>query len=197
MNIESISDKGGKCVILCAPSGAGKTSIVKCLLKHREDLEFSVSACNREKREGEVNGKDYYFLDTESFRQYIEEGKFVEWEEVYEGNYYGTLKSEIERIWEKGNHVIFDVDVKGGLSLTRYFKEKALAIFVKAPSLQVLEERLRKRGTESEEKIKKRMEKAKEEMDYAKWFDEEILNEDLDVACKHAMLMVDTFLDNR
>ena len=191
-----MTDMEGKCVIFSAPSGAGKTSIVKYLLKSRNDLEFSVSACNREKREGETDGKDYYFLSTEEFKERIANDEFVEWEEVYENNYYGTLKSEIERIWQKGHHVIFDVDVKGGLSLTKYFKEKALAIFVKSPSLEILEERLIKRGTESKEKVQKRMEKAKEEIDFAKWFDEEIMNEDLDVACSHAKLLVNTFLDS-
>ncbi len=185
---------GGKCIIFSAPSGAGKTSIVKHLLNVRNDLEFSISACNRERRSNEEDGKDYYFLSTEDFRNKIDNEEFVEWEEVYTDQYYGTLKSEIERIWDKGMNVIFDVDVVGGLSLTKYFKEKALAIFVKAPSVDVLEKRLRGRGTESEEKIQKRLSKAAHEMDYAKWFDVELLNEDLDKACKQAEQMVDAFL---
>jgi guanylate kinase len=190
-----MSDKSGKCIIFSAPSGAGKTSIVKYLLRERTDLEFSVSACNREKRNNELDGKDYYFLSTEEFKKRIENDDFVEWEEVYEGNYYGTLKSEIERIWAKGHHVIFDVDVKGGLSLTKYFKEKALAVFVKSPSLEALEGRLRKRGTESDEKIGKRMEKAKSEIEFSKWFDEEVMNDNLDEACKNALQLVRNFLD--
>ena len=184
----------GKCIIFSAPSGAGKTSIVKHLLKVRNDLEFSISACNRERRPNEEDGRDYYFLDTESFKEKIEKGEFVEWEEVYKDQYYGTLKSEIERIWSKGKHVIFDVDVVGGLSLTRYFKEKALAIFVKAPSIEALEARLRSRGTEDDEKIAKRISKASQEMDYAKWFDVELLNDDLDKACRKAELLINTFL---
>lgn len=184
----------GKCIIFSAPSGAGKTSIVKHLLKVRNDLEFSISACNREKRSDEEEGKDYYFLSTEEFKQKIDNKEFIEWEEVYADQYYGTLKSEIDRIWTKGKHVIFDVDVVGGLSLTRYFKEKALAIFVKAPSVEALEKRLRSRGTESDEKIAKRLGKAKQEMDYAKWFDVELLNDDLAKACREAEMMVGAFL---
>ena len=188
--------KGGRCVIFSAPSGAGKTSIVRYLLQERDDLEFSVSACNRAQREGEIDGKDYYFLSTEEFKKKIENDEFVEWEEVYKDNFYGTLKSEIERIWDKGHHVIFDVDVKGGLSLTKFFKEKALAIFVKSPSLEVLEQRLRKRNTETEEKIQKRMSKASEEITYSQWFDAEIMNDDLEQACSEAKLVVKTFLNN-
>ena len=189
-------EKGGRCIIFSAPSGAGKTSIVRYLLNERDDLKFSVSACNRPRREGEVDGKDYYFLSTKEFKEKINKDEFVEWEEVYKDNFYGTLKSEIERIWDEGYHVIFDVDVKGGLSLTKFFKEKALAIFVKSPSLEVLEERLRKRNTESEEKIRKRMNKAKEEIGYSQWFDAEIMNEDLEVACNEAKLAVKTFLNH-
>ncbi len=184
----------GKCIIFSAPSGAGKTSIVKHLLKVRDDLEFSVSACTREQRPGEEDGKDYYFLSPEAFREKIDFEKFVEWEEVYSDQYYGTLKSEIERIWKGGSHVIFDVDVVGGLSLTRYFKENALAIFVKAPSVAALEKRLRSRGTETDEKIEKRLSKASQEMDYAKYFDVEVLNKDLAKACKDAEVLVDAFI---
>jgi guanylate kinase len=167
---------------------------VKHLLSVRGDLEFSISACNREKRKDEEDGKDYYFLSTEDFKKKIESQEFIEWEEVYQDQYYGTLKSEIDRIWSKGKHVIFDVDVVGGLSLTRYFKEKALAIFVKAPSVEALEKRLRSRGSESDEKIAKRLGKAKQEMDYAKWFDVELLNDDLTKACREAEMMVGAFL---
>jgi guanylate kinase len=186
----------GKCIIFSAPSGAGKTSIVKHLLKVRNDLEFSVSACTREQRPGEVDGKDYYFLSPKEFRKKIDKGEFIEWEEVYEDQYYGTLKSEIERIWHKGKHVIFDVDVKGGLSLTRFFKETALAIFVKAPSVEALEKRLRSRGTETDEKIEKRLAKASQEMEYSKWFDLELLNDNFETACQEAEIIVNTFIKN-
>ena len=186
----------GKCIIFSAPSGAGKTSIVKHLIKVRKDLEFSVSACTREKRADEVEGKDYYFMSPEEFRKKIDAAEFIEWEEVYDNQYYGTLKSEIDRIWASGKNVIFDVDVVGGLSLTRYFKEKALAIFVKAPSVQDLEKRLRARGTESEEKIARRLAKARQEMDYAKWFDVVLLNDNLSKACRQAESMADAFLKN-
>ena len=186
----------GKCIIFSAPSGAGKTSIVKHLLQSRSDLEFSVSACTREGRPEETNGKDYYFLSLEEFKEKISNQEFVEWEEVYQDQFYGTLKSEIERIWKKGHHVIFDVDVVGGLSLTKYFKENALAIFVKAPSTEVLEKRLRSRGTEDDEKINKRLSKAAQEMDYAKWFDVALLNDDFDTACAQAEAMVNTFINS-
>jgi len=186
----------GKCIIFSAPSGAGKTSIVRHLLDVRNDLEFSISACNREKRKNEEDGKDYYFFSTEEFMQKILDKEFVEWEEVYSGQYYGTLKSEIERIWEKGKHVIFDVDVVGGLSLTKYFKESALAVFVRAPSVEALEKRLRSRATEDDEKITKRLSKAAQEMDYAKWFDVEILNDTLSDACREAEKIIETFLKN-
>lgn len=184
----------GKCIILCAPSGAGKTSITKYLLQQELGLQFSISACNRDPRSGEKNGVDYHFLSTEEFKNKIEEDKFVEWEEVYKDNYYGTLKSEINRIWEEGNSVIFDVDVEGGLSLTKHFGEKALAIFIKPPSFEALEERLRGRGTEDEEKIQKRLAKAGKEMEYAKWFDFVITNEDLETAQQETLSLVKSFL---
>ena len=135
------------------------------------NLKFSISACNREKRENETNGVDYYFLSTEEFQNKIDNNEFVEWEEVYQDQYYGTLKSEITRIWEEGHNVIFDVDVEGGLSLSKYFGENALTIFIQAPSIEELEKRLRSRGSETEEKIQKRLKKATQEMSYSKWFD--------------------------
>lgn len=184
----------GKCIILCAPSGAGKTSITKFLLEQDLGLEFSISACNREARENEVNGIDYYFLSTDGFRNRIENEEFVEWEEVYKDNFYGTLATEINRIWNKGNNVIFDVDVEGGLSLTKHFGEKALAIFIKPPSMEALEERLRGRGTETEEKIQKRLEKAEKELSYAKWFDTVILNDNLEDAQQEVLTIVKSFL---
>lgn len=184
----------GKCIILCAPSGAGKTSITKFLLQEDLGLEFSISACNREPRENEVNGIDYYFLSTEGFKNRIDNDEFLEWEEVYKDNYYGTLKTEIDRIWNKGNNVIFDVDVEGGLSLTKHFGEKALAIFLQPPSIEVLESRLRGRGTEDEEKIQKRLEKAEKELSYAKWFDTIITNDDLVTAQQEVLTIVKSFL---
>ena len=184
----------GKCIILCAPSGAGKTSITKYLLNQGLGLEFSISACNREKREGEVDGVDYHFLTTEDFKRRIENDEFVEWEEVYKDNYYGTLKTEINRIWNSGKNVIFDVDVEGGLSLTKHFGEKALAIFIKPPSIKDLETRLRGRGTEDEEKIQKRLAKAEKELEYAKWFDTIIVNENLEDAKQEALNYVKSFL---
>ncbi len=185
-----------KCIILCAPSGAGKTSITKYLLQQNLGLQFSISACTREPRAKESNGIDYNFLSTDDFKKKIEANEFVEWEEVYNDNYYGTLKSEIKRIWEGGNSVIFDVDVEGGLSLTRHFGEKALAIFIKPPSLQDLEDRLRGRGTETEEKIQKRLTKAVKELEYSKWFDHIIVNDDLGDAQQEVLSLVNSFLKN-
>jgi guanylate kinase len=184
----------GKCIILCAPSGAGKTSITKYLLQQDLGLEFSISACNREGRENEIDGVDYHFLSTDSFKSRIDNEEFVEWEEVYKDNYYGTLKSEISRIWNSGKNVIFDVDVEGGLSLTKHFGEKALAIFIKPPSVEALEERLRSRGTEDEEKIQKRLAKAEKELEYSKWFDYIIVNDNLEAAQKEVLSLVKSFL---
>ncbi|MFT7249639.1 MAG: guanylate kinase [Arcticibacterium sp.] len=171
----------GKAIIFCAPSGSGKTTLVKHLLATHDDLGFSISACTRDKRgRNEVHGQDYYFLSIEEFRSSIEADKFIEWEEVYPGGYYGTLKTEIERMWSQGKIVVFDVDVKGGLQLKKYFGEDALAIFVKVPSEDVLEQRLRQRGTESEESLSKRLYKVKFEMTFQDKFDVVLLNDDLD-----------------
>lgn len=184
----------GKCIILCAPSGAGKTSITKYLLQQNLGLEFSISACTRAKRPNEANGVDYYFLNVEEFKNKIEAKAFVEWEEVYANNFYGTLKSEIERIWESGKHVIFDVDVKGGLNLSKHFGKNALAIFIKPPSINELEKRLRNRGTESEETILRRINKATEEMSFEKKFDVSVENNQLDVAQEEVCGIVKSFL---
>jgi guanylate kinase len=171
----------GKAIIFCAPSGSGKTTLVKHLISENKDLGFSISACTRDKRgRNEVHGQDYYFLSIDEFRSSIEADKFIEWEEVYPGGYYGTLKTEIERLWAEGKNVIFDVDVKGGLQLKKYFGDKALAIFVKVPSAEVLEQRLRQRGTESEESLSKRLYKVKFEMTFQDKFDVVLLNDDLD-----------------
>ncbi len=185
---------GGKAIIFSAPSGSGKTTIVKYLVEHNLDLEFSISASTRDRRgRQEIEGKDYYFLSPESFKQKIVNGDFIEWEEVYAGNFYGTLKSEIDRIWSQGKNVIFDVDVKGGLNLKQYFGPKALSIFVKAPSMEILERRLRLRGTESEDSISRRMYKAAFEMTFQDQFDIVLLNEDLEDSCQQAQKIYEEF----
>ena len=184
----------GKAIIFSAPSGSGKTTIVKHLLKKNPDLGFSISASTRDKRgRTESHGKDYYFLSPEEFKRKIDADEFIEWEEVYEGNFYGTLKSEIERIWQGGKDVIFDVDVKGGLNLKKYFGERALAVFVKVPSLEVLQERLNDRGTESAESLSRRLFKAKFEMTFADKFDVVLVNEDLNTSLKEAQKLYDKF----
>lgn len=185
----------GKVIIFSAPSGAGKTTLVKHLLKRDLNLSFSVSACSREKRPSEVNGKDYYFMSKDQFREKIKEEAFLEWEEVYDGNFYGTLKAEIDRIWSKEKHVIFDVDVVGGMNLKKYFKDNALAIYVEAPSIDVLEKRLRSRETETEETIEKRIGKAVEEIKYKKDFDQVIVNDDLEKAKEEAFETVNAYLN--
>lgn len=184
----------GKLIIFSAPSGAGKTTIVHHLLSKKFGLEFSISATTREKREGEVDGKDYYYLSVEAFKQKIENKEFVEWEEVYKDNFYGTLRSEVERIWEKGNHVIFDVDVDGGLNLKHAFGDRALAIFVMPPSLERLRQRLTGRDTETPESVERRMKKAPAEIEKSVDFDKLILNDDLNEAFKKAEIMVRDFL---
>jgi guanylate kinase len=166
----------GKLLIFSAPSGSGKTTIVKNLLAKWKNLEFSVSACSRSMRAGEVHGRDYYFLSPQEFRVKIEKNEFVEWEEVYNGSYYGTLKSELERIWKKGNHVVFDVDVIGGLNLKKQFGDRALSIFIMPPSIEELRLRLERRGTETPDSLAIRIGKAKEEMAYAQEFDKVIIN---------------------
>lgn len=184
----------GKCVIFSAPSGAGKTTIVRHLLEHIVELEFSISACSRDPRPNEEHGKDYYFLGVDGFKAHIESDAFVEWEEVYTNNYYGTLRSELIRIWEAGKTVIFDVDVIGGLNLKSFFGEQALAVFVQPPSYDVLEERLRARSTETDEKIAMRLAKAKEELSHAPRFDHILVNDDLDKACHDARSLVSHFI---
>lgn len=184
----------GKCIIFSAPSGAGKTTIVHHLLKEVSSLEFSVSACSREPRTGELDGKDYYFLGIEGFKSKIAEDAFVEWEEVYTNNFYGTLKSELERIWSQGKTVIFDVDVVGGLNLKKFFGESALAVFVQPPSFEALEHRLRFRSTESEEKITMRLGKAKQELERSPEFDYVLLNDDLTKACVEAKNVITKFI---
>ncbi|MFL5728645.1 MAG: guanylate kinase [Cytophagaceae bacterium] len=186
----------GKLIIFSAPSGSGKTTIVKHLLDTNPNLGFSISACTRDKRgRNEEHGKDYYFLTPEEFKKRIDNNEFVEYEEVYQGAFYGTLKSEIERVWATGKHVIFDVDVKGGLNLKKYYGDKALAIFVKCPSMEVLEQRLRSRKTETEDSISTRLFKVKFEMSFENKFDVTLVNSDLDQALKDAKKLVDDFID--
>jgi guanylate kinase len=185
----------GKCIIFSAPSGAGKTTIVHALLAAQLGLEFSVSACSRDPRPNEVDGKDYYFLGIEGFKQRIESDAFLEWEEVYTDNFYGTLKAEIERIWSAGHAVIFDVDVVGGLNLKRIFGNQALAVFVQPPSKEELEKRLRYRSTETEDKIQQRLRKAGQELSRANEFDVILVNEDLKVAIEQAKSLVTSFLE--
>lgn len=184
----------GKAVIISAPSGAGKTTLVNKLLKAKLPLLFSVSACSRAPRDGEEDKKDYYFLSIEEFKEKIKAQDFVEWEEVYKGNFYGTLKKEIERIWEEKKHVVFDVDVVGGISLKEYFKENSISIFIKPPSMEVLSKRLKKRNTEDRESIKNRLEKSFEEMKSIDKFDKIIVNDELNISTKNIIETVEKFL---
>jgi len=183
----------GKLVIFSAPSGAGKTTIVHHLLSKDFKLEFSISACTRAQRPGEVHGKDYYYISLEEFKKSISLDEFVEWEEVYKNNFYGTLKTEVERIWKSGHHVIFDVDVDGGLNLKKAFGDRALAVFVMPPSLESLRERLEQRETETPESITRRMGKAPIELQKSVLFDKVILNDDLESAFAKAEEIVGEF----
>lgn len=187
-------NQNGKLIIFSAPSGAGKTTIVHHLLSKFPDLEFSISATTRRPRGEEEQGKDYYFISQTDFLHRIAQKEFVEFEEVYSGTFYGTLRGEIERIWANGKHVIFDIDVIGGLHLKRKYDGKALAIFVQPPSLEVLIERLSGRGTDSEEKLQERYAKAEKELAYAPQFDMILKNHELDLACKEAEKLVTDFI---
>lgn len=187
----------GKALIFSAPSGSGKTTLVKHLLKIHPEISFSISACTRDRRgRNEDNGKDYYFMTPEEFKEKIDNDEFIEWEEVYPGNFYGTLKSEIERIWSEGKHVIFDVDVKGGLSLKQYFAEKALAVFVKVPNMEVLKERLNDRGTETEGSLSQRLFKARFEMSFEEKFDIILVNEKLEDSFSKAENLYSSFVNS-
>ena len=184
----------GKAIIFSAPSGSGKTTLVKYLLDNNPDLGFSVSASTRDRRgRSEQEGKDYYFLSPEEFKRKIDKNEFVEWEEVYAGNFYGTLKSEIQRVWSAGKNVVFDVDVKGGINLKKYFGDKALSVFVKVPSLDVLAERLKDRGSESEEDLSRRLFKVKFEMAFEDKFDVVLVNDNLEDSKKRAQQLYDDF----
>jgi guanylate kinase len=190
--------KKGKLLVFSAPSGSGKTTIVRYLLgKEDLNLEFSVSCTTREKRGEEIDGKDYYFITLEEFKKHIKSGDFVEWEEVYRDNFYGTLNSEVERIWEKGKNVIFDIDVAGGLRIKKKFSQETLAVFVKPPSIDELKIRLKKRSTESDDKINMRIAKASVELATAPQFDTIIKNNDLDTAKEDAYQLVKAFVNDK
>lgn len=183
-----------KVIIFSAPSGSGKSTIVSHILKLHPEMEFSVSATSRAPRGQERNGIEYHFFTADEFRKLIAGDKFVEYEEVYAGSFYGTLKSEVQRIWDKGHVIIFDVDVKGGVNLKKYFGDKALSVFIQAPSVEELRKRLVARGTDSAEAIAKRVAKASEEMTYADKFDYILVNDDLQKAYAEAEKVVDDFL---
>ncbi len=185
----------GKVLIFSAPSGSGKSTVVGHILSRRDDIEFSVSATSRPPRGQEQDGREYYFLSVDEFRRRIAEDMFVEYQEVYEGRFYGTLKSEVERIWAKGHAIAFDVDVKGGVNLKKYFGDNALSVFIQAPSVEELRRRLVGRGTDSPEEIDRRIAKASEEMTYAPKFDRILVNDDLATALAEADAMVDDFLN--
>jgi len=184
----------GKVIIFSAPSGAGKTTVVKHLLETFPNLEFSISACSRQPRPNEKNGKDYYFISSEEFKNRISNHDFVEWEEVYTNCYYGTLHSELERIWKNNHMVVFDVDVKGGMNLKKIFGKNALSVFISPPDLEVLEQRLRDRSTESEESLKKRVEKAIWEMQFTTYFDKLVVNNELNKTLQETEQIVKDWL---
>lgn len=185
----------GKCIIVSAPSGSGKTTIVRHVLNAVDGLQFSVSATSRSPRPNESEGVDYYFLSPAAFRQKIEAGEFLEWEEVYPGQYYGTLKSEVQRIWKAHKAVIFDLDVEGGAKLKAFFGNDALALFIQPPSVEELEQRLRKRSTESEESLRTRVDKARYELSFRPRFDRTIVNDQLPSACSETEDAIRSFLN--
>ncbi|HEX9649491.1 MAG TPA: guanylate kinase [Cyclobacteriaceae bacterium] len=184
----------GKAIIISAPSGSGKTSLARNLLKSRNDLDFSVSVCTRPPRLNEAEGVDYYFISNEEFKEKIAKGEFIEWEEVYNGMFYGTLKSEIQRIWTNKKHVLFDVDVKGALKLKKHFGADALAIFIKAPSIEEIERRLTKRMTENSTSMKIRFDKIKLELTFEKEFDVTVLNKEIEEANRNILSIVEKYL---
>jgi len=183
----------GKMFIFTAPSGAGKTTIVRHLLSQYEFLDFSVSATTRDKRDYEIDGRDYYFLTKEEFDEKVEADEFIEWEEVYEDRY-GTLKSEVERVWANGKHIVFDIEVKGATNIKKLYGDKCKAIFIKPPSIEILIERLKNRNTESSSSLRKRIARVKREMTYQNSFDDILVNDLLDVTLKEAEFFVETFI---
>ncbi len=191
----TFSKKYNKAIIITAPSGSGKTTITNSVLSQLDNLSYSVSATTRKPREGEIDGIDYYYIEPEEFVKKIEQKEFIEWEEVYKDMYYGTLKSEVERIWHLGKAVIFVVDVIGALQLKKYFEDKALSIFIQPPSLKVLEQRLILRGSETEDTLHKRKERFSKEMSYLGEFDKVIINENLVTACAEALNLINDFLE--
>ncbi len=191
-----MSEKKGKLVIFAAPSGAGKSSLVNYLLPRFPLLSFSVSATSRQARGTEQHGKDYFFLSAEEFLTKVKNKELLEWEEVYPGAFYGTLQSEVERIWAEGKVVVFDIDVVGAINLKKQFGDNALALFVQAPSIEILESRLRSRGTDSEEKIAERIAKASKEMARSPEFDMVIVNSDFDLATAEASKILEDFLNH-
>ena len=184
-----------KLIILSAPSGAGKSTIINALMERGLKLEFSISACNRKARAGEEHAIDYYFLSTTEFQERIKQDAFIEWEEVYENHFYGTLKSELERIEERGNHMVFDIDIVGGLNLKKQFGDQALALFIMPPSVEELEKRLRSRGTDSDENIKIRIAKAEHEISFAKEFDKIVINKNIESAITETESIIRTFIN--
>jgi guanylate kinase len=185
----------GRLIIFSAPSGAGKTTIVHWLMKQVPNLAFSISATSRKKRKDESDGKDYYFLSVDEFKKKIRNNEFVEWEEVYENQYYGTLISEVERLRNEGKNVVFDVDVKGGMNIKRLYGDNAISIFIMPPSIEELEMRLRKRNTDDEESIRKRVKKAGYELQYSRHFDVVIVNDDLEKAKQQTLKVVNEFIN--
>ena len=187
-----------KLIVISAPSGAGKTSIAHYLLKQKsEEIAFSISACSRARREDEVYGKDYYFLSVEEFKNKIKQEAFLEWEEVYKNQYYGTLKSEVERIWKEQKTVILDLDVDGALNIKKQYSNTCLSIFIMPPSIDALKQRLEARGSESQESLHKRLEKAVSEIDKHDQFDQVILNDDFLLACKTTLSVVNQFIEKK
>ena len=189
--------KKGKLFVFSAPSGSGKTTLVHHLLRQGLPLGFSISATSRKPRGEEQDGKDYHFLTEKAFKQKIEEDAFIEYEEVYEGTFYGTLKSEVDRLWSEGKHVLFDIDVKGGLNVKEQYPEETLAVFVQPPSIEALEERLRSRGTETEEKIQQRLDKSAGELVFSQDFDVILVNDDLTTAKREVVRLVTQFISNK
>lgn len=183
-----------KMIVFAAPSGSGKTTVVRHLLEIFNELSFSISATTREKREIEEDGKDYYFLSEDEFKDKITRNEFVEWVEVYKGRYYGTLKSEVQRLWDDGKFILFDIDVIGARMIKDQFGEKCLAVFVKPPSIEVLINRLKKRKTETEASLNSRIARFKEELTYEKYFDKTLINDDLEMALEEAEGIVTDFL---
>ena len=193
-----MSKKFDRLIVFSAPSGSGKTTIVHHLLDQKDlNLDFSISVTSREKRGNEIDGKDYQFISLEEFKKHIELGDFVEWQEVYHNNFYGTLKSELRRIWSDKKHVIFDIDVIGGLRIKNKFPAQTLSVFVKPPSIEVMEERLRNRKTDSEIRIQERVRKAEREFKYANEFDYILVNDDLETAKKEAYKLVKSFVESK